>query len=169
MAKAPAKAAPEAAEGAPVKSKKKLIIIVAAAVVLLAAIGGGAAFFLSKKNAGKDKEKEHKEEVAKVPVFMPLEPFTVNLQSDSGDKYLQVSMTLQVESEEQASLIKANMPQVRSRLLLLLSSKEANDILSNEGKDKLVEEIIEKVSEPFTPKGEEQKVKGVFFTSFVVQ
>ncbi|MBC3934923.1 flagellar basal body-associated protein FliL [Undibacterium rugosum] len=168
MAKAPAKAAPEHGEpAAGGKSKKKLIIIIAAAVVLLAGVGGGAAFFLSKKSAGK--EKEHKVEVAKPPVFLPMEPFTVNLQSNEGDKYLQVSMTLQVEGQEQADLIKANMPQVRSRLLLLLSSKEASEIISTEGKEKLVEEIVEKTSQPFTPKGEPQKVGGVFFTSFVVQ
>jgi flagellar FliL protein len=168
MAKAPAKAAPEGGEAAPAKSKKKLIIIIVAAVLVLAGVGGGAAFFLSKKNSA-SKEKEHKAEPAKAPVFLPMEPFTVNLQSEGGDKYLQATMTLEVENEEQATLIKANMPQVRSRLLLLLSSKEAADILTNEGKEKLVEEIIEKVSQPFTPKGEPQKVSGVYFTSFVVQ
>ncbi|MBC3870257.1 flagellar basal body-associated protein FliL [Undibacterium oligocarboniphilum] len=169
MAKKPAKAAPDSAEAAPTgKSKKKLIIIVTAVVVLLAAAGGGAAFFLSKKNST-SKDKEHKSEPAKAPVFLSMEPFTVNLQSDGGDKYLQVTMTLQVESDEQSTIIKANMPQVRSRLLLLLSSKEAGEIISTEGKDKLVEEIIEKINQPFSPKGEPQKVTGVFFTSFVVQ
>ena len=101
--------------------------------------------------------------------FLPLEPFTVNLQSDAGDKYLQITMTLEVEGEEQAGLIKANMPQVRSRLLLLLSSKDANEIISVDGKEKLVQEIVEKVSQPFAAKGEPQKVNAVYFTSFVVQ
>lgn len=168
MAKAPAKAA-EAAD-APVagKSKKKLLIIIAVAVLILVIIGGGATFLLMKKSSPA-KEKEHKTEPAKAPVFLPLEPFTVNLQSDGGDKYLQISMTLQVQDEEQVNLIKANMPQVRSRLLLLLSSKDASEILSADGKEKLVNEIIDKVTQPFIPKGEPQKVSGVFFTSFVVQ
>ncbi len=168
MSKAPTKPA-ASAEAAPAgKSKKKLIIMIVAGVLILAGIAGGAAMFLSKKNAG-NKEKEHKTEPAKAPVFLPLEAFTVNLQSDSGDKYLQISMTLQVQDEEQVNLIKANMPQVRSRLLLLLSSKDASDLLSVEGKDKLVEEVIDQVKLPFTPKGETQKVSGVFFTSFIVQ
>ncbi|MFZ6709039.1 flagellar basal body-associated protein FliL [Undibacterium sp. TC9W] len=167
MAKAPAKAA-EASDAPAGKSKKKLLIIIAAVVVLLVAAGGGAAFFLTKK-APANKEKEHKAEPAKAPVFLALEPFTVNLQSSDGDKYLQISMTLQVQDEEQVNLIKENMPQVRSRLLLLLSSKDASEILSSEGKEKLVNDIIEKVAQPFTAKGEPQKVSGVFFTSFVVQ
>ncbi len=166
MSKAPAKPAEEGA--VPAKSKKKLIVIVVAALVLLGGIGGGAFFFLSKKKAA-GKEKEHKEEVAKAPVFLPLEPFVVNLQSEAGDKYLQVQMTLQVPDDAQVSLIKANVPQVRSRLLMLLSSKDASEILTQEGKDKLIEEIIEQVNLPFVPKGEPQKVSGVFFTSFVVQ
>ncbi|MFZ6658640.1 flagellar basal body-associated protein FliL [Undibacterium sp. TJN19] len=168
MAKAPAKA-PETGDAPPAgKSKKKLLIIIAAAVFLLVAVGGAAAIFLSKKGSA-TKEKEHKAEPAKAPVFLALEPFTVNLQSDNGDKYLQISMTLQVQDEEQVNSIKANMPQVRSRLLLLLSSKDAAEILSAEGKEKLVTEIIEKVAQPFVAKGEPQKVSGVFFTSFVVQ
>ena len=166
MSKAPAKPAEEGA--VPAKSKKKLIVIVVAALVLLGGIGGGAFFFLSKKKAA-GKEKEHKEEVAKAPVFLPLEPFVVNLQSEAGDKYLQVQMTLQVPDDAQVSLIKDNVPQVRSRLLMLLSSKDASEILTQEGKDKLIEEIIEQVNLPFVPKGEPQKVSGVFFTSFVVQ
>lgn len=166
MSKAPEKPAEEGA-AAP-KSKKKLIIIIVAAVVLLGAIGGGAMMFLGKKKPS-DKKEEHKSEPAKAPVFMPLEPFVVNLQSDEGDKYLQVQMTLQVEDDAQVNLIKANSPQVRSRLLMLLSSKDATEVLTPEGKQKLIQEIIEQVSLPFVPKGEPQKVSGVFFTSFVVQ
>ncbi len=166
MSKAPVK---PAEEGAPApKSKKKLIVIIVAAVVILAVAGGGAFMFLGKKKPS-DKKEEHKEEPAKAPVFMPLEPFVVNLQSDDGDKYLQVQMTLQVADDAQVSLIKANAPQIRSRLLMLLSSKDANEVLTPEGKEKLMQEIIEQVSLPFVPKGEPQKVSGVFFTSFVVQ
>jgi flagellar FliL protein len=169
MAKAPAKPAAEAAAPAGGKSKKKLIVIGVAAIVLLGAVGGGAAMFLSKKG-GAASQKEHKAaEPAKIPVFVPLEPFTVNLQAENGDKYLQVTMTLQVPDEEQMNLIKANMPQVRSRLLMLLSSKDSTEILTGEGKEKLIQQIEKEVDEPFTPKGEPQKVTGVFFTSFVVQ
>jgi flagellar FliL protein len=159
--------APEKPTDAPAgKSKKKLIIIIAAAVLLLGGIGGGAAMFLSKKKPAKE---ETKTEVAKAPVFLPLEPFVVNLQSELGEKYLQVQMTLQVEDEAQVNVIKANLPQVKSRLIMLLSSKNAEGLLTPEGKDELIKEITEQVNLPFVPKGDSQKVSGVFFTSFVVQ
>jgi len=168
MSKAPAKAA-ETMDAMPAgKSKKKLIIIIVACLLILGIAGAGAVLLLSKKNSPA-KEKEHKVEPAKAPVFVPLEPFVVNLQSDSGDKYLQVSMTLQAQDDETAELIKKNMPQVRSRLLLLLSSKDAAEILTSEGKEKLIEDIVAQAKQPFVAKGEPQHVNGVFFTSFIVQ
>ncbi|MBR7798946.1 flagellar basal body-associated protein FliL [Undibacterium fentianense] len=164
MSKAPAK--PADSEAAPAgKSKKKLIVIGAAAVLLLGGIGGGAMYFMKKKPAAK----EHKEEPAKAPVFLPLEPFVVNLQSEFGEKYLQVQMTLQVRDDATVNLIKANLPQVKSRLIMLLSSKNAEELLTPEGKDLLIQEITQQISLPFVPKGEPQDVSGVFFTSFVVQ
>jgi flagellar basal body-associated protein FliL len=42
----------------------------------------------------------------------------VNLQSADGDKYLQVTMSLEVEGDDQATAIKNNMPQVKSRIIL---------------------------------------------------
>jgi flagellar FliL protein len=158
--------APEKPTDAPAGKSKKKLIIIAAAVLLLGGIGGGAAMFLSKKKPAKE---ETKTEVAKAPVFLPLEPFVVNLQSELGEKYLQVQMTLQVEDEAQVNVIKANLPQVKSRLIMLLSSKNAEGLLTPEGKDELIKEITEQVNLPFVPKGDSQKVSGVFFTSFVVQ
>ncbi len=168
MSKAPEKKAATEEVVPVVKSKKKLIIIIISAVLVIAIAAVGGMVFLAKKKSG-SKDKEHAAEPAKPSVFVPLEPFVVNLQSDSGDKFLQVTMTLQVAGEEQSSLIKLNMPQVRSRLLLLLSSKDATEILSSEGKEKLMEEITAQVKIPFVEKGPEQKINGVFFTSFIVQ
>lgn len=172
MSKAPAKPADDGAPAVGGKSKKKLIIIILAAVLVLGGGGVGALLLLKKPAAHekeKEKEKEHKEEPAKAPIFLPLEPFVVNLQSENGDKYLQVQLTLQVSDDNESQLIKANIPQVKSRLLMLLSSKDAEEILTPEGKEQLVGEIIESMNVPFTAKGDPQKVSGVFFTSFVVQ
>jgi flagellar FliL protein len=61
------------------------------------------------------------------------------------------------------------MPQVRNRLLLLLSSKKASEILSVEGKKTLSNEIVAQIKQPFVAQGPQQSVSDVFFTSFVVQ
>jgi flagellar FliL protein len=98
-----------------------------------------------------------------------MEPFTVNLQSENGDQFLQVTLTLQVPDQVQEDLIKTFMPQVRSRLLFLLSSKKPSEITTVEGKKKLIDEIINTVNQPFTSRGPQQDVSNVFFTSFVIQ
>lgn len=169
--KAPAKGAPDGADqasDAPKKSGKKMIVILLGA--LLAAGGGGAAwYFLGQKDHGD--ATAHKEvEPSGPPVFLVVDPFTVNLQPDgAGDQYLQVAFSLQVGGEKDVEAIKLYLPQMRSRLLLLLSGKKASEISTVEGKKKLADEILDQVKQPFTPGGKPQKVMNVFFTSFVIQ
>jgi flagellar FliL protein len=157
---------PDGAEVAP-KSKKKLIIMIAA-VVLLAG-GGGAGWFLTHQKSDHKKEEAKHEEPAHAPVFVPLEAFTVNLQPDPDEKFLQTEISLQVANPEQEELLKGQMPAVRSRLLMLLTSKTASDISTAEGKQKLSDEIIAEVKKPFSKDAKPQEVTGVFFTSFVIQ
>lgn len=162
------KAGTEAEQEAPVvkKSNKKLIIILLV-VLLLGGSGGAAWFFMGHKApAG---EQHAKAEPAKPPVFLVMEPFTVNLQSDGTDQFLQAAFTLQVATSEQVDQLKLYMPQVRSRLLLLLSSKKAADINTAAGKKKLNDEIVAAVKLPFTPGAKPQEISDVFVTSFVIQ
>lgn len=156
-------------EEAPVvkKSKKKLVIVLLAVVLLAGGGAGGAWFFMGNKApAG---EQHAKPEPAKPPVFLVMEPFTVNLQSDGTDQFLQAAFTLQVGTAEQVDQLKLYMPQVRSRLLLLLSSKKAADINTAEGKKKLNQEIIAAVKQPFSLGAKAQEISDVFITSFVIQ
>jgi flagellar protein FliL len=147
------------------KSKKKLFIILAG---LLLTIGGGSAWYFVSSGDKAPAAAQH--EPPKPPVFLALDQFTVNLQSAGGtDQFLQVAFTLQLANQEEVELFKTYMPLVRSRLLLLLSSKKAEEINGVDGKKKLSEEIIAQVKQPFVPQGKPQAVNGVFFTSFVIQ
>jgi len=158
----------EAAGGAapPKKSSKKLLIIVGA-LVFAAAGGGGAWFFMGNRAAAPDAPV--RQDPAKPPVFIQMEPFTVNLQQETVEQYLQVQFTLQVADQAQVETIKLYMPLVRSRLLLLLSSKKASELSTPEGKKQLQDEIVAAVKQPFTPQSAPIGVTGVFFTSFVIQ
>ncbi|MEO8599821.1 MAG: flagellar basal body-associated protein FliL, partial [bacterium] len=105
------------------------------------------------------------------PVFLNIESFTVNLQSESeyGDQYLQIAFTLQVADADQVEIIKLNMPQVRNRILMLLSSKKSSEIASTEGKKQLSNQIVALLNQPFYPQSKPQEVTSVFFTSFIIQ
>jgi flagellar protein FliL len=155
---APPAAAPAEGE-APPKSKKKLIIIIVAALLVLV-IGGGAAAFMMKSKAdaeaaaeeGDDAEhaepakkakkpEPKKDEHAGPPTFVPLEPFVVNLADKDIERYAQVGINLQVDDPKLGEQMKAYMPAIRNAVLLILSHKRADDILSTEGKQQLAEEI----------------------------
>jgi flagellar FliL protein len=129
-----------AAEPPAAKPKKKLLLIVAAAVVASALAGGGAWYFMKGKPAGEE-EKSNKT-VSTVPIFVPLDPFTVNLQREQGDQVLQVGVSLKIYNPDLPEKVKAAMPEIRSSLLLLLSSKHASELVSVAGKKTLANEII---------------------------
>ena len=129
-----------AAEPPAAKPKKKLLLIVAAAVIASALAGGGAWYFMKGKPAGEE-EKSNKT-VSTVPIFVPLDPFTVNLQREQGDQVLQVGVSLKIYNPDLPEKVKAAMPEIRSSLLLLLSSKHASELVSVAGKKTLANEII---------------------------
>lgn len=154
-----------AAAHAPKKSNKMLLVV--AGVLLLAAGGAGGWYFMSGNKHAAEAAPKH--EAGKPPVFVNMEPFTVNLQPEAGEQYLQVQFTLQVSDEKQVEQIKLYMPLIRSRVLLLLASKKASELATSEGKRKLQDEILAQVKQPFAANTPPQEVSGVFFTSFVIQ
>lgn len=175
MAQAKPKADPKADAAAATTAgpKKKLIVIAAAAVLLLGGGGGAAWYFMQGGDAAahespKESKKKKKKEGVKSE-YVPVEAFTVNLQPENGEQYLQVQFTLQVAGTEQATLVKDNMAIVRNRVLLLLSGKRASEISTVEGKQQLAAEIQAIVQEPFDKGGDEQDVTDVLFTSFIIQ
>lgn len=133
-------AAPKAdAAAAPKKSSSKLLIIII--VLLVAMMGAGGWYFTKGKH-----DESHTEEVKiappKVPIFIPLEAFTVNLQRETSDQYLQLGLTLKVFEPDYENKIKLNQPDIRSKILQLLTTKTATELLTAEGKQKLIREII---------------------------
>lgn len=159
----------DAEEVVPTKSSQKKIIIIVVAALLLIGAGAGTWFSMQHKSADGKKEEVKSEEPAAAPVFISLEAFTVNLQPDPDEKFLQMEISLQVANAEQAEILKTQMPAVRNRLLMLLTSKLASDISTSEGKQKLSEEISAEIKKPFSKGAKPQEVLGVFFTSFVIQ
>jgi len=135
-------------------SKKKLLILLLAALVLAAAAGGGLLFFLKKRAAAKaaeDGEAEATPVVAqanepvrdpkKLPVYAPLDVFTVNLADREAERYAQIGIVLELEEEKVGDRIKAFMPSIRNNILMVLAHKTAAELLSREGKERLAFEI----------------------------
>ncbi len=138
---APAAKAEAAVVVVPPKSHKLLIIVV---VLLVLIIAGGAGWYFTRSHAP---DASHVAEAKVEPVmeakFIPLgEKFTVNLQREEGDQYLQAGIMLKILDPMLEEKIKLNMPELRSKLLFLLSSKKPSELVSIEGKQELVQQII---------------------------
>lgn len=158
-----------AGEEAPKKGKGKLLIIIAA-VVAVVLIGGGVAawLLLSKPDAEEGaKQEEHAEEEHAAPIYEKLETFTVNLADQAG--YLQTDIQLMLEDAKVQEKIKAHLPEVRDAMIRLLSSKTAEELSQQEGKDKLAEDIQKQINEVLGVKGKEKGVKKVLFGAFIIQ
>lgn len=104
------------------------------------------------------------------PVFVKIEPFTVNLRSDQfGPRLLYTGMTLEVQDGDTRQTLVDNMPQVRSRLLVMLSGLDAENISTTEGKTELAEHIKVRLSESYANSTAEIEIFEVLFTEFIVQ
>jgi flagellar FliL protein len=161
------KAKEEAVADEPPKKKKGKLFLVLGILLVLGSVGGGAAWYFTQPDT---KSADHHVEKQLPPVFVTLETFTVNLQADGGgEHYLQVGIDLKVTDPAVVDLVKLHMPEIRNSVLLLLSSRSAEQIASLEGKQKLSAEIQEQVNKPLNGKAVGKGVTGVFFTSFVIQ
>jgi flagellar protein FliL len=164
-------ALPAAIEAAPAKGKGKLVIILVAVVALIAG-GAGAAWYFHQKAAAAEAAKSEggeegkgKKAEGKPPVFTTLENFTVNLAG--GDHFMQLGIVLQLKDEETAEKVKSYLPMIRSKVLLLLSAKTAEELQTPAGKQALVDEILANAREPFH--GEGETVQAVLLGSMLIQ
>lgn len=123
-----------AAEAVPEqKSGSKTMMIIAAVVAL--AVGAGVTWFLA---SGSSENESETQAIQQTPsVFYPLQTFTVNLVPEFGDQYLQVEMTLKVSGQDVVETVKARMPEVRNRVIMILSSKRASELTTVSGKSSL--------------------------------
>jgi flagellar FliL protein len=189
---------PEAADAvkAPAKSKKMLFIIIGAVLLL----GGGGAFFVISKQRAAAAENGEEHAPAKVahsapktpPVYLPLDNMVVNLADPGGEKVAQVGITLEVLDSHASDSVKAYLPTIRSGVLMLIAQRTSEELLTQEGKEKLAKDILREASIPFGGGDEEHEgegeaapskkkkpakkvvhveypVVGVLFSSFIVQ
>jgi flagellar FliL protein len=151
-----AAAVAEAPAGKKPGGKKKLVIMVAVAAIVLGGGGVGALVYMKKQkaaaeaaaaddgdasgDAGAPKAEKKKEHNAH-PVFVPMDPFVVNLADHEADRYAQIGIVLEVPDEHVGEEIKTYLPAIRNNILLLLAHKSSGDLAGGEGKELLAKQI----------------------------
>lgn len=141
-------------------------------LIVLFSVGSSIGVYLlmdSRQEASANEEPSEPEE-APAPIFVKIEPFTVNLQDDEySDRLLYVELSLKVGDDKTKEVLEQYMPEVRSRLLMLLSSQEAGSLIEPQGKQHLANQILTLFDEPLAEPQPPLDVTGVLFSEFIVQ
>ena len=164
----------------PKKKKGKFGLILIAGIGLVVVLGGAAAWFLlfspsstmstpssgsgetSSGTAPRQETVRYNPEMG--PLF-PLDTFVVNLQEKEGERYLKVSVKLEMDNDVLSRELTNRTPQLRDTIISLLSSKSYEEISSLSGKQVLKSEIKARINRLLNT----GKIQRVYFTEFVVQ
>ena len=154
-------------------SNKILIFFIGVLMILMLGMGGGLLLMwnkLSTINLQASTNASGQPGQAASPVqplgaIYALDAFIVNLADKGGNRYLRVTMDLELGNPELETEIEKQLPRVRDSVLMILPSKRFEDISSVEGKIALRNEILQKLN-GFLNQGE---ITNIYFKEFVVQ
>jgi flagellar FliL protein len=90
-----------------------------------------------------------KAQAAALGPLYSLDTFIVNLADEGRSRYLRVSMDLELAESTDAGKLTERLSQVRDSILMILPSKQFDEIASMEGKIALRDEIIAKLNSLF--------------------
>jgi flagellar FliL protein len=151
-------------DAAPAPKKKggalKLIVLL---LLVLGAGGGGAWWFLSGGEA---------EAATEPPLesrgLVTFEPFLVNLADQGGNRFLKVTAQLVLTTPLEAAHVQETpvvLMHLRSAILELLTEQIASELVTANGKRKLMDAVKARATEALGP----DQVIDVLFSEFVVQ
>lgn len=161
------------------KSGSKMMLIIIIVLILILLIGGGLAAFLLLSGGNEvthSQPQQQSQRQMKVPgqrsenlisigPMYPMDQFVVNLLSESGNRFLKTSLDIELDSEELAAEMDTKKSAIRDIIIRTLSSKTFEEVSTIKGKDKLKDQIVEKINAALA----DGQVKNIFFTDFVVQ
>jgi flagellar protein FliL len=105
-------------------------------------------------------ELEAKPFVAKV---IPLETLIVNLSGNAGRRIAKVNIELELEGENAPQEIQARQVQIRDKVIVILSDRTYEEMVSKAGKEELRLQIKDGLNEILS----EAQVKTVYFTDII--
>ncbi len=108
-------------------------------------------------------------ESSKGAVYYAIDPpLVVNFEEGSAVRFLQITMELMAHDQKAIDSVQKNVPLIRNNLLLLMSNRNYQTLMSREGKEKLRQEALAEVRAVQKKEGG-LDVDDLLFTSFVVQ
>ena len=157
------------------KSKLMTILMILGGVLTLVGIVIGTLYAmdmirLPKSESGSTKSAEAVDtDRGKDAIYYPLLPFTVNFRNDNNTRFMQISISALVRSEEIVKALEKHQPVIRNNLLLLFTGQVPSDLRTREGKEELREIVLKETQSILEKQTGGKGVEQIFFTSFVMQ
>jgi flagellar FliL protein len=162
------------------KKANAVLITIIIMLVLTIIAGAGAYYFFNSKEESvsqtipkdittqniQEIETEKKaESLSKIGPLYPLDKFTLNLISDQGNVYLLVKLDLELSTKELKNELDAKNAVIRDAIIRILTSKTLEDLSSDEGKERAIDEIINDLNSML----HDGYIKNIYITKFVIQ
>ncbi|MFA7669056.1 MAG: flagellar basal body-associated FliL family protein [Burkholderiaceae bacterium] len=151
----------------------KLMLGLLLVVLIIGTSMAGTYFFIQKSGlpiaSAQGPASERQPATLPAPIFAPLEPFTVTLRDERTTRILYLAVTLRLVDDVSRDMIKEYMPEVRDRVLRLLSLQNPNYIQTPEGRERLVHDLTRVLQQPYLPQPRGPEISAVLFTAFVIQ
>ncbi len=163
------------------KSGSNVLLIVVIVLILIILIGGGLGAFLllsgdeeeaqtqapqqPQQQMQKQRSSARSTNLLTIGPMYPMEQFVVNLLSESGSRFLKVSLDIELGNEELSPEMDKKKPAIRDIIIRTLSSKTFEEVSTMKGKERLKDEVVQKINEILA----DGQVRNIFFTDFVVQ
>jgi len=105
----------------------------------------------------------------KASVYYAIDPpLVVNFEDGSVVRFLQITMEVMAHDAKVIESVTKNIPLIRNNLLLLMSNRNYQSMMSREGKEALRKEALNEVNNVQKKQGGEP-IDDLLFTTFVVQ
>ncbi len=101
--------------------------------------------------------------------YIVLKPFVSNFVSPGSLRFLKCEVTIEVTSAAAHHAVNYHKPEIRHEVLMLLSSKEEEQLKTVDAQHVLAQEALDKVKQVLLAEEGEAFVADLFFTSFVLQ
>ena len=156
-------------------SNKLVIIVLSVCLVFIIILGAGLFVMFSKLSsldeAVNPKVEDEVEQAAEGAVAeglgprYSLQPFIVNLADEGGNRFMRVTMDLELQNALITEELVQRLPQIRDSILMILPTRRVVDIQSTEGKVTLRDEILATINGLLKT----GSVENIYFTEFVIQ
>lgn len=155
------------------KGKVKRLILMVVAMLGVAALSVGGTLFLTgflDDDQQVTQERDPDARPTERARYLALNPnFVVTYEVNNRQRFLQVELAVRARDQETLDQLTRHMPKVRNNIISTLSDQTFTDIRTHEGREELVEvlvEVLQDIAEEHTGR---RGVETVLFSNFVLQ